>query len=79
MDQTLDRSRSTLPLDPPQVRQVALSQPLTWLRLGASDLAREPGMSLAVGAVVAAVGVLLLTAGWKACWSRPSSRSRSTA
>lgn len=72
MDQTLDRHRPAVALEPPQVRQVALSQPLVWLRLGAHDLAREPGMSLAVGAVVAAVGLLLLTAGWKATYAAPA-------
>jgi uncharacterized membrane protein len=72
MDQTLDRHRPPVALEPPQVRQVALSQPFAWLRQGARDLAREPGMSLAVGTVVAAVGVLLLSAGWKAAYAAPA-------
>jgi uncharacterized membrane protein len=72
MDQTLDRDRPTVALAPPRVRQVAVSQPFVWLRLGAHDLAREPGMSLAVGAVIAAVGLLLLTAGWRATYAAPA-------
>lgn len=69
----LDRGQaSSVPLGPPQVREVALSQPWVWLRLGARDLAREPGMSLAIGAVVAAIGALLLTAGWRATYAAPA-------
>lgn len=72
MDQTLDRGRPPIPLRPPEVREVALTQPFVWLRLGARDLAREPGMSLGIGAVVAVVGVLLVTAGWNASYAAPA-------
>lgn len=72
MDQILDRRTPSTPLSPPQVREVALSQPLVWLRLGLRDLAREPGMSLAIGVVVAAVGLLLMTAGWRATYAAPA-------
>jgi uncharacterized membrane protein len=72
MDQTLERHAPSIPLRPPGVRDIALSQPFEWLRLGARDLAREPGMSLAIGAVVAFIGALLMTAGWRATYAAPA-------
>ena len=46
----------------PRVRRVALDQPWRWLALGWNDLLRVPRVSLAYGAVLAAISVLLATA-----------------
>src|SRR3954470_5624318 len=59
-DPSLAAQAGAVPEAEPQVRQVPLGAPLQWLRLGARDLHRSLAPSLAVGAVVAAVGWLLM-------------------
>ena len=72
MDHSLDPGALSHPAEAPQVRRVGLSRPLAWLRLGARDLARTPGPSLAIGALVAAAGWLLMAATWKAAYVAPA-------
>lgn len=56
----------------PQVRRIAADRPLHWLRLGARDTLRTPGLSLGLGLLVAAVGMLLSTVAWKATYIAPA-------
>ncbi|NMG37205.1 DUF2189 domain-containing protein [Azoarcus sp. TTM-91] len=44
----------------PQVRQVATSRPLLWLRLGLQDMRDSPSASLSYGAILAAIGYMIL-------------------
>jgi uncharacterized membrane protein len=69
MDHTLDHRDLA---EEPRVRQIGLSQPFVWLRLGARDLGRMPRPSLAVGGLVAAIGVLLMAVTWKATYVAPA-------
>lgn len=74
MNHTLDRHslHHRLPGDLPEVRTVAPDRPLQWLRLGAQDVMRSPAPSLGLGLLIAAVGLLLTTAAWKATYIAPA-------
>ncbi len=48
---------------PPEVRRVPLTQPLTWIAKGWDDLLHHRGASLAYGALVSALGALILIIG----------------
>lgn len=56
----------------PDVRKVPVTAAFEWLRLGAHDLRRWPGLSLAIGAVIASAGWFLVTAAWKAAYLAPA-------
>lgn len=58
--------------EPPRVRRVELSRPLTWLRRGAADLQSVPQISLRIGAGVALAGMLLTAAAWNATYLAPA-------
>jgi uncharacterized membrane protein len=73
MDQVLEsQRRASSPAADPRVRRVPATRPIEWLRLGARDLARSPGPSLAIGIVVAIVGAFLVAASWKAAYLAPA-------
>jgi len=65
MDHAVDQSQAVRTVAGPQVRQVDLGAPIHWLRMGMQDLQRSLRPSLAIGAVVALAGWLLLAATWK--------------
>jgi len=48
---------------PPEVRRVSLTQPFTWVSKGWDDLLHHKGASLAYGALVSALGALILIIG----------------
>lgn len=52
------------PLHIPEIRRIALLDPLRWLRLGWRDLRQIPGLSLAVGGVLVLFGYLLTWGAW---------------
>ena len=56
----------------PLVRQVSLAAPIQWLRLGARDLHRSLRPSIAVGALFAWVGWLVMAATWQASYLAPA-------
>ena len=82
MDHTLDRHSLAHPAPTstdaaasgtmPQVRAIGLASPMRWLRMGWRDVMRSPGPSLGLGILVAAVGMLLTTAAWKATYIAPA-------
>ena len=72
MDHTLDQRHLTHPAEQPRVRKVGLSHPFAWLRLGARDLADTPRASLGLGALVAALGLLLMAVTWEATYIAPA-------
>lgn len=74
MAHTLDRHslHHPLPGAVPQVGTVASDRPLHWLRQGARDVMRSPAPSLGLGLLIAAVGMLLTTAAWKATYIAPA-------
>ncbi|MDZ5459690.1 DUF2189 domain-containing protein [Azohydromonas lata] len=84
MDHTLDRhslaqaaptSRTDAAVSDaadPEVRAIGLDSPWRWLRMGWRDVMRSPAPSLGLGVLVAAVGMLLTTAAWKATYVAPA-------
>ena len=56
----------------PSVSRVGVMRPFVWLRLGARDLAYRPSVSLGIGVLVAAVGLALMAATWKATYLAPA-------
>lgn len=56
----------------PDVRHIDGGRPWQWLAAGIADLKRAPGASLVYGAVIAAVGALVLTLTWKAAHLVPA-------
>lgn len=72
MQQLLDHPEMSAAPTMPRVRRVDHGRPWVWLRRGAGDLARTPGPSLGMGALIAAVGLLLTGAGWKASYLAPA-------
>jgi uncharacterized membrane protein len=74
MNHTLDRHSPVHPASSaaPHVRAVAPDRPLHWLRQGWRDVMRSPGPSLGLGLLIAAVGMLLTTAAWKATYIAPA-------
>jgi uncharacterized membrane protein len=60
------------PYEAPSVRKVAVSAPFVWLQRGARDLMGAPRPGLAVGVVIAMVGLLLAAATWKAVYLAPA-------
>jgi uncharacterized membrane protein len=74
MNHTLDRHSLAhrAPGALPQVRSISVDRPFQWLRLGWRDVMRTPGPSLGLGVLVAAVGMLLTTAAWKATYIAPA-------
>ena len=72
MDRAFDHSHALQPAAEPQVRTVSLAEPIQWLRMGADDLQRSLRPSLAVGAVVALAGWLLMAATWKMSYLAPA-------
>ena len=68
--ETIDRALN--PGEDPRVRKVGLWRPFSWLRLGARDLAHAPRASLGVGALVAALGLLLMAATREATYLAPA-------
>lgn len=58
--------------DFPPVCTIDGGRPLQWLRLGVADMKRAPAASLAYGAAVAVVGVLVLTLSWNAAHLVPA-------
>ena len=52
----------------PQVRSIALTQPLRWLALGARDLTRAPGPGLSHGLTLALFGAALFTLAHSHFW-----------
>jgi len=72
MEHLLDHAGLTGNHGMPQLRRIGATQPLRWLRQGARDLARTPGPSLGMGLLIAALGLLLGGAGWKASYMAPA-------
>lgn len=74
MNHTLDRHSLHRPHSSaaPGVRAVATDRPLHWLRQGMQDVMRTPAPSLGMGVLIAAVGMLLSTAAWKATYIAPA-------
>lgn len=74
MDHTLDRHSLRRPHSSaaPGVRALATDRPLHWLRQGMQDVMRTPAPSLGMGVLIAAVGMLLSTAAWKATYIAPA-------
>lgn len=72
MGQTLERFLASGPADAPHVRGVEASRTLAWLRMGAQDYARMPGVSLVYGAVITGFGMLLLSVAWGASYLVPA-------
>lgn len=74
MDHTLDRHSLRRPHSSaaPGVRAIATDRPLHWLRQGMQDVMRTPAPSLGMGVLIAAVGMLLSTAAWKATYIAPA-------
>lgn len=83
MDHTLDRhslahpapttgTHATASGTMPQVRAIGMDSPMRWLRMGWRDVMRSPAPSLGLGILVAAVGMLLTTAAWKATYIAPA-------
>lgn len=72
MDHLLDHPDLSHQAELPRVRAVSPARTLVWLRLGARDLARASGPSLGFGVLVAAVGLALAGAGWKAAYMAPA-------
>ncbi|HJV72178.1 DUF2189 domain-containing protein [Ideonella sp.] len=70
MDHVIDRSHGDF--EHPAIRRVRALQPLAWLRLGYSDLAKSGVHSFAHGAGVAVLGVLLLMLVWRAPYMVPA-------
>jgi uncharacterized membrane protein len=70
MDQTLNRAADMPPF--PAVRRVEASRPFVWLKRGVADLLRVPKASFGYGAIVALIGVLLLTVSWDATYLAPA-------
>ena len=68
----VDARELSRPYEAPSVRKVAVSSPFVWLQRGARDLMRAPRPGLAVGAVIAIVGLLLGAATWKAVYLAPA-------
>lgn len=74
MDHTLDRHSLRRPHSSaaPGVRAIATDRPLHWLRQGMQDVMHTPAPSLGMGVLIAAVGMLLSTAAWKATYIAPA-------
>jgi uncharacterized membrane protein len=72
MDHSIDAVTTVTSTELPRVREVSLSQPFEWLRRGARDMVRAPRISFGVGALIAAVGLLLTGAAWKATYIAPA-------
>jgi uncharacterized membrane protein len=72
MAHALDHSHAVQSVVQPQVRHVSLAAPFEWLRLGARDLRRSWGPSLAVGIAVAAAGWVLMAATWEIAYLAPA-------
>jgi uncharacterized membrane protein len=72
MEHLLDSASTSRPAAMPQVHEVEATRPLVWLRRGAADFLRAPAIGLGTGAVVAAVGWLLMAATWKATYLAPA-------
>ncbi|WP_372527254.1 DUF2189 domain-containing protein [Piscinibacter sp.] len=72
MTHTLDHRDLQDPAEEPRVREVNLSRPFVWLRLGARDVVHLPRASLGFGGVVAAIGLLLMVVTWKATYVAPA-------
>ncbi|WP_298231732.1 DUF2189 domain-containing protein [uncultured Azohydromonas sp.] len=74
MAHTLDRHSLRRPHSStaPGVRAVTTDRPLHWLRQGMHDMMRTPAPSLGMGVLIAAVGMLLSTAAWKATYIAPA-------
>jgi uncharacterized membrane protein len=73
MEHLLDSARNaSRPAAMPQVRKVEATRPLVWLRRGAADLLRAPAIGLGTGALVAALGWLLVATTWKALYLAPA-------
>jgi uncharacterized membrane protein len=72
MDDPLDSQSLPPSAVTPTVHRVGAMQPFAWLRLGARDLALQPGLSLGMGALVAVAGLALVAATWEATYLAPA-------
>lgn len=73
MERSLDAGQDiSPPTAAPRVRRVDLARPWVWLQRGAQDLRRAARPSLGFGTLIAAAGLLLMGAGWKAAYMAPA-------
>lgn len=59
-------------LEAPTVRRVSVLRPFAWLGMGARDLGFRPAASFGIGAVVAVIGLILMTVTWHATYLAPA-------